>query len=150
LCYENGGDKREEHIVKKNWRRETITMINVVSELYIEVYWFLHGSFKNEKAIRVIDILFLTLLQIANIYSLIALAQRAVNVQAIKFIFNQPMLVITICSLLAFVNVWAAKNAKNKIREDDKVRYIKRRLTFYMLISIVLFIAAVFLPASNT
>jgi hypothetical protein len=123
--------------------------MNVITELYIEIYWFLYGSLKNTKAIKVVDILFLTLLQLANIYAFIAIAQKLMNIAATKFLLGQPTLIAAICAILFLFNTLAASNAKGKINEDDKVRYIKRRLAIYIIVSVALLLAAVFIPANS-
>jgi hypothetical protein len=119
-------------------------MISVIKELYIELYWILFGQVQDKKTTAFLDWLLLSVFQIMNIYSIMKVIQRTMNLNVLDFVYSQIWLIMILCVGIIVLNFFVGRIAKPQLREDDKARFVRPRFFVYAILSLVLFCIARF------
>lgn len=119
-------------------------MDEIITDLYVEVYWHLFRITRNEKIAAVIDLMLLSAFQLLNVYSIIAIVQHLLTVDFTGYLFHERLLVIGFCAVVVLLNFFAGRRAKKTLKKEGSEMFISRRFTSYAIISIVLFCVAHF------
>ncbi len=119
-------------------------MDEIITDLYVEVYWHLFRLTRNEKIAAVIDLLLLSAFQLLNIYSIIAIVQHLLVVDITGYLFHQHLFIVGFCTVIVLLNFFAGKRAKRTLKKEGSEMFISRRFTSYTIISIALFCVAHF------
>jgi len=119
-------------------------MVEIITELYIEIYWLVYKRLQNEQVAAAVDLLILIIFQLLNIYTVIKLVQRLTSTDFISFLFSKPLIIATICLAIAGFNFFIGRNARKSLKDDDKARFVRRRFWAYAILSVALFAVARF------
>jgi hypothetical protein len=119
---------------------------NIITDLYVDLYWRLYRIFKNENVAVAADVFLLVIFQLLNIYSIIVFVQKLLKVDFTGYLFGQPVLIISFCAVIIVLNFFAGKRAKKAVKKLDSEVFVSRRFTTYAILSIILFIVSRYLP----
>ena len=114
-------------------------MSDIVTELYVEIYWRLFRIFKNENIAVGIDLLLLSVFQLLNIYSILVIIQRLLTVDLTGYFMHKPLFLSGFCVVIFGINFLMSRSAKKLTKKEDIEMFISRRFVSYVILSIVLF-----------
>jgi hypothetical protein len=118
----------------------------MIIELYVELYFYLFRLFKNEHVAGWLDILLLSFLQLLNIYSIIVVIQKLLTIDVTGYLFHQVFIIIFLCGIAILLNFFTSKEAKKTLKKEDSFLFISRRFTAYLILTIILLVAAHYIP----